>query len=313
MESISIIIFILGLILCGYGYYKLNHLKEVDKATEEKNKQISNEYNELSVKKYELTEHLKYLATQEQDKKNAIREYTNLTNNMNERAAAAFEQYVDALEDSYKQKEKEFENAIELLDNSYDMAQQQYIIETEEQKSKLENLKATRAAAMQAQLKEKEIKEQKTFYSLKISELDLNDIKVLNKVKNQLNQPRILSMLIWKTYYQKPMTELCNRVLGSETKTGIYKITNQLDDMCYIGQSVDIDKRWKDHAKCGLGIDTPIGNKLYKAMLEDGLYNFTFEVLEECSRELLNEKERFYIELYQADQFGYNGNKGVEK
>ena len=50
-------------------------------------------------------------------------------------------------------------------------------------------------------------------------------------------------------------------------------------------------KRWKDHAKCGLGIDTPASNKLYKAMLEDGLYNFSFELLEKCSRDELNEKE----------------------
>ena len=82
-------------------------------------------------------------------------------------------------------------------------------------------------------------------------------------------------MLIWKTYYQKPMTNLCNNIIGLNTKCGIYKITNQLDDMCYIGQSVDIATRWKDHAKCGLGIDTPSNNKLYQAMIEDGLWNFS--------------------------------------
>lgn len=76
-------------------------------------------------------------------------------------------------------------------------------------------------------------------------------------------------------------------------------------------QKSDIDKRWKDHAKCGLGIDTPVGNKLYKAMKEYGLNNFSFELLEECPRELLNEKEMFYIQSYQSDKFGYNSNKGI--
>ena len=41
-------------------------------------------------------------------------------------------------------------------------------------------------------------------------------------------------------------------------------------------------------------------------MQEDGLENFTWEVLEECKSNELNEKEKFYIELYQADKFGYN-------
>jgi group I intron endonuclease len=59
-----------------------------------------------------------------------------------------------------------------------------------------------------------------------------------------------------------------------------------------------------------LGIDTPAGNKLYKAMMEDGLENFSFEVLEECNREELNEKERYYINLYQSDKFGYNSTSG---
>lgn len=41
-------------------------------------------------------------------------------------------------------------------------------------------------------------------------------------------------------------------------------------------------------------------------MQEQGLENFSFELLEECPRTELNEKENFYIKLYQSDQFGYN-------
>ena len=118
-------------------------------------------------------------------------------------------------------------------------------------------------------------------------------------------------MLIWSTYFQKDMTALCNRVLGLTTVTGIYKITNQQSGKCYIGQSVDISKRWKEHAKCGLGIDTPAGNKLYKEMQEVGIWNFSWELLEACSRADLNEKERFYIDLYKSKDYGYNTVKGV--
>ena len=72
----------------------------------------------------------------------------------------------------------------------------------------------------------------------------------------------------------------------------------------------DIYKRWSQHAKCGLGIDTPPGNKLYQAIQEYGLENFTFEVLTECNSTELDEKEKYFISLYQADTFGYNGTKG---
>ena len=117
-------------------------------------------------------------------------------------------------------------------------------------------------------------------------------------------------MLIWSTYFQKDMTTLCNRILGLNTITGIYKITNQINNKCYVGQSVDISKRWKDHAKCGLGIDAPQGNKLYKDMQEIGIWNFSWELLEACPREQLNEKEKYYINLYQSQDFGYNSTKG---
>jgi len=48
-------------------------------------------------------------------------------------------------------------------------------------------------------------------------------------------------------------------------------------------------------------------------MQKDKLWNFTFEILEECPREQLNEKEAFWINMYQSNVFGMNGNKGVNK
>ena len=75
------------------------------------------------------------------------------------------------------------------------------------------------------------------------------------------------------------------RVLGTgETVTGVYKITNKLSGMSYIGQAKDIRERWREHLKCGLGIDTPSNNRLYQAMLKDGVDNFTFELLEHYIR-----------------------------
>ena len=66
--------------------------------------------------------------------------------------------------------------------------------------------------------------------------------------------------------------------------------------------------------KCGLGVETEgQGKKLHEAMKKYGVHNFTFEVLEECPEEMLNEKEAFYIEIEQAYTCGYNLTKGNNK
>ena len=197
-----------------------------------------------------------------------------------------------------------------MLKNSYEKHQLNLLQQTDKIRSDLESIKTTRTAAIQAQLKEKEIKEKREFYMLCPKAADIDDIHKLERIKPDLHNPRILSMLIWSTFFQKPMTVLCNNVLGTSIVTGIYKITNQNNNMCYIGQAVDIATRWKNHAKCGLDIDTPVGNKLYKAMKEEGIWNFSWELLEKCSKDELNAKEKFYIELYQSKDFGYNTTKG---
>lgn len=206
------------------------------------------------------------------------------------------------LEEQYQKTEQEYDEHLERLFQHYDDMQEKELKE-------LEKIRSTRQAAIQAALKEKEIQEQSTFYSLTLNDNDQSDILVLERVKPNLFAPRVLSMLIWQTYFRENMTLLCNRVLGTETVTGIYKITNILTQECYIGQAVDVAKRWKDHAKAGLDIDRPMGNKLYQAMIVDGLWNFSWELLEQCPREDLDEKEKFYIDLYQSREFGYNGNK----
>ena len=177
----------------------------------------------------------------------------------------------------------------------------------------LQTLKQTRKAAYQSLLRQKEIKNKIDDYRLVPSNVELSDIKKLEKVKMELAKPRILSMLIWQTYWQPLAKVKFPIILKDKTKMGIYKITNIETNECYIGQAVDIYKRWNQHCKAGLGIDTPPGNKLYKAIQEYGLQNFTFEILLECNRDELNEKEKYFISLYQADTYGYNGNIGVNK
>lgn len=174
----------------------------------------------------------------------------------------------------------------------------------------LDSLKKTRHAAIELWRKEEQNKNQLDGYKLNITPQDKKDIKLLQNIQLQFSHPRVISKLIWQTYFQPLAKQQFIMILGNTTKCGIYKITNIINNKCYIGQSVDIYKRWCDHCKCGCGIDTPKNNKLYIAMLEDGLENFTFELLEECPREELNKKEAFYISLYESNDYGYNQTAG---
>jgi group I intron endonuclease len=72
---------------------------------------------------------------------------------------------------------------------------------------------------------------------------------------------------------------------------GIYKITNKLNNKCYIGQSKDIKRRFYEHKLLHRNETL----SLKRALKKYGVENFSFEVLEETSIEELNEREIYYI------------------
>lgn len=304
---IGIICIILSCILLFYIYKYKNRINILNTNIANENYILDLQNQSLKEKRQEIEESIKIKMQELNDISHSIENDFENKKNLSHKA---FESYCEVLDNSYKEKEKEYQEHISLLKNSYEKHQLNLLQQTDKIRSDLESIKTTRAAAIQAQLKEKEIKEKREFYMLCPKTADVDDIHRLERIKPDLHNPRILSMLIWSTFFQKPMTVLCNNVLGTSIVTGIYKITNQNNNMCYIGQAVDIATRWKNHAKCGLDIDTPAGNKLYKAMKEEGIWNFSWELLEKCSKDELDAKEKFYIELYQSKDFGYNATKG---
>lgn len=89
---------------------------------------------------------------------------------------------------------------------------------------------------------------------------------------------------------------------------GIYKITNQINNKVYIGQSLNIEKRWSDHRTRPFRECIDYDKPLYRAIRKYGLDNFLFEVLEECTPEELDDKEIYYIKKFEATDKdkGYN-------
>lgn len=96
---------------------------------------------------------------------------------------------------------------------------------------------------------------------------------------------------------------------------GIYKITNKINGKIYVGQSIDIKERWRQHRWKAFNCNE-IGyhSAIHVAMRKYGLDNFIYEVLEQCAAEELDEKERYWISLLNCiTPNGYNILSGGQK
>lgn len=298
MEILLISLSFILCLFCIYIGYKFGSNKKVEIAKldfEKKEKELDNLQKEISNKKSKID----FIEKEYESKKKLIEEASEIAKKEYQTNKEKFDIYLENLK---KDSLNEYENNSKLLKEEIDELQRS-----------LTSLKNTKAATIEALQKEKAIQQQKDLYRLNINDQDLQDISFLKSIQYKISKPRILAMLIWQSYFQPLAKQKFPTILGSDIVCGIYKITNTTNEMCYIGQSVDIRKRWNDHCKAGLGIDTPQGNKLYKAMNEDGLENFTFELIEKCNQEELNDKEKYYIDLYNSIDFGYNGQSGVKK
>lgn len=92
---------------------------------------------------------------------------------------------------------------------------------------------------------------------------------------------------------------------------GIYKIENLKNGHKYIGQSVNIAARWnKEKINAFKPQCHEYNYPLSKAFRKYGLENFSFEIIEECSIEDLNTKERYWIAYYNTFYNGYNQTLG---
>lgn len=172
--------------------------------------------------------------------------------------------------------------------------------------AEVEQYRSTVASAVEIAKHNLEEKQEQDFFRLQLPEQSLVDINRLREVEPLLSQKEALNKVIWKVYYEKPYSDLIGRVIGAKDITGIYKITEIATGMAYVGQAVNVADRWKQHIKRGVGAEPPTQNKLYPAMKKIGPENFTFQLLEECPRTKLDEREDFWQDFYKVKEFGYS-------
>ena len=299
---------VLGIVflICGlFFFYKANQIEiNKSKQQEQYSQQLRSEITALQQKKNKL------IYSENQKKKEIQEELSQFKKDKQHELEEDLQKEKKLAQLSIEKANTEASSEIEAIHQDLNNIRESAAQQKKEIQNDINKIKASLSAGVEARLREQQKKDKINFYKLSINDADLADVKMLENLKASFHKPVVLSKLIWTQYFQKQMTELCDRVLGKKTICGIYKITNLNSEQCYIGQSVDVSKRWKDHCKCGLGIEASATNKLYNNMQKNGVWNFSFELLEECSRNLLNEKERFWIEMYQSDKFGLNTMKG---
>lgn len=290
---------------------KVKATQVLDEQTKRENEQIrtesiqlKSEYSALIDKTLAQEQHIKNIQKQAEDSANTI--YEKSFELANERMSAAAERMSAEYEEARQKAEQEY---IELMAcQSATLVKELSATNTAIKNAELQlaGLAAKVSAAVAAAKRQEEMETAKDFYRLNLPDIDIEEIVKLREVTVLLRDSEPLNKVIWKVYYEKPYTDLIGRVVGTGVHTGIYKITNIKSQKCYVGQAADIASRWKQHIKRGIGAEAPTRNKLYPAMLEHGVENFTFEIVEECSRAQLNEREDYWQDYFGAKEFGYS-------
>ena len=290
---------------------KLKATQELDEATKLQNEELHTElvalekqHAALTARRQEIQDSISLLEQQAAESSDAI--YRKSWELANEKMSNASEVMSKQYEQAKQIAENDYLETLKDCANSFTSQINDKKNELKKIQDELTDLVQKLNSAVEANKRAEEIKQKQDFYRLQLTTIDLDEIKRLREVEPYLREKEPLNKVIWKVYYEKPYTDLIGRVVGTGIHTGIYKITNIENQMCYVGQAVNIADRWKQHIKRGIGAEAPTRNKLYPAMLEIGVENFTFEIVEECDKSKLNEREDYWQEFFHAKDFGYS-------
>ena len=302
-----ILMIILGVIL-SFFIFNLNNKLKQEKINNEKLNTIIKE--KIQERKGELTQELELLTEIKKATEQDIKE----KQQFNDSLLKIREEELDRLI-----KNKEIQK-LELLNykiqkeedkfNLYsEQLNKQFLIEKEKIENELNILRTQRDSINQIILKEKQREQQQEFYMININKSEQLDIQVLYDIMPKLKHREAISKLVWELYVRRPLQEMIKRVVNDK-KGGIYKITYIKTGESYIGKTTNFSERWKNHIRTVLGLDGAAHSSLHTHMEKNGIWNYTFDIIEEVDKDKLSEREKFYIDFYDTVNYGLNQKRG---
>lgn len=334
------IVIILFLLIIGFLVYRLYQKQEIDKAELEEYRQslrvAKKDWEQaLSVKNQALNEYHaikakcdyeeEQLEECKQELQDALNTYHDLVDNKLKNIDDSIEEqrrtrqaelesflqskkeyYQKLLDDTIKQCEIQDETIKEASETKWREAMEQiqkYNDSIAEAKSRFEDIERTlRAYDLEQQ--------QKLFYTIQLPEEYHEDIDfLLTTVAAKVQHPDIISKLVW-TEYVKPNIENTFKRIEIRPEPGIYKLTSLINGKCYIGKSTNVKTRIADHFKSAVGIRSIADQAVHHAILKEGFWNWQIEIITYCEKDKLSELEKYYIEFFKAQEYGYNKTGG---
>lgn len=283
---------------------KVNDIELLDKYFEEERERLQEKY-ELEIQKYSLrAENVRQkMAWNESELLILEEKRKNLEEVINK--------YYENEQQRVDEKVKYYtENAVAEMTAILEKEQRERNEILLEIQQELEKHQAMRAAVNEDIMRERKLQEQSKFYTINLSEQEIADLLMIKELAPRFNNRELLNKIIYESYIKRPLQEMTKRVLEGRSPSGIYKITRKSTGEIYIGRATAVDKRWTEHVKMAFSIGSIAHSTLHTLMEKEGVWNFTFELLEEVPKDQLNEREKYYIDFYDSKKYGLNQKNG---
>lgn len=293
-------------------YLRNSYKNEQSKAYQKRIQQLQYDYNKE--KEEEEKKYNEFLASIKEKEKLCDQLVEKEQQRIDEKVLAYSNQKYDETEREithyYVLRQEAINKEVVQLENNYNAHKESLDRDIQTLREELSDLKARREAYIEALKAEEKRQQDHAFYTINLTEENKEDIRILRSIEDKIHNQEALNRLIYDVFIKKPLGELLLRIIGENTYGGIYKITNTDTQRAYIGRSTDIKKRLTEHVKGAFNISTIADQEIHRVMRREGIDKFSFEVLEKVEKDKLNEREKYWIEFYQTQSYGYNQNKG---
>lgn len=313
ISSIIVLLIILFFVINRIKKLKKEQKLTADEIWEKRKKEYEVEINTITTTKAELLENYNKLVEQQESLLKDIKEKETFNNSLfkireEELNRIIEEKKKEGIKRINAELDKIHQDKLTMLNAEYvqfesdqQEVKRKILVEIGEIMNLLDDYRSQREAVNLAILREKELKEKENFYKIVIPENDQEDMEVLKTIGPRLRNREALNKLIYDVFVKRPLSELIKRVTNGKEISGIYKITYIKTGEAYIGKTTNISTRWQNHIKTACGLEGAARTTFHNRLEQDGIWNYTFEILEEVPKDKLGEREKFYIELYRTD------------